>query len=1238
MADAGDPSVELLFFDTFSHENTEELNLDLVQFPCPVIIYEVRIIPLRAQVQANLPGGVRLGATNPSSFKLELFINNLSRPSAATFEKLGLLDYKENTNIQLKPEAEVPTDGLVLKGWYNTVTVAVYGCMTTVKPVKASPPPPPPPPRKVQEPRHEPAMTEEELCKSAPTTQHPLDFIQHQLQQLQQRYPQSQQAPQPGPSGAPPTGAAPSGPPTPSSRDIFKPFEQMLQPHPARGDREREIHDQRDARDQRDVRDQKRDFTFPPEPKEPYDARDRDRESSGRDPHDENRSRDSRDRDDWEYRREPRDRRGSRDSDSRDSHDFRGSREGSQEGRDFRDRDRDQPPMPPEEEMEVTETVGGEEGDDDAEIYENLSDNSPAPEGFDQEPQDGEDGYEDISSDDELNDGEEAEMIPCYLAPLGMFRDPSLSLYEVEVCGYEQLTQSEQQRPAEAQSLMDVIGQLGDVEHTDKWVSGLETAPPLMNKGLGYLVNVEKRKLLLDWTMEGLDQDKAMQQPEGTFKVRHLKMGIALATSLLQCSPSVAKGLITRGVQYSLLNLLESPYMAFSIRLQILKALDASLRFPDGVRWFLGSHPEQEARRDSATLTCYQRTVQLMTKKQLAQVMMGLKALLHKVHTYETFMKLRAAIDHVLDSLPSVDEEETPHKTGGEEDGEEDLAPPESSLPVEEEDVDKIVACLEEIHRLFAQPQHLISQPSSLLPVKSLSDKEAKPADVYPAVFRLAYHCRLLECLFVLLSTPALASQAAVFVVVRRVIRTVLQTQEGLLFLSTRPDTTNGIIRSLVQMTDEACEEAGEDMLARQLGLEMVYHLQTLQHIDQLFEYLKKVGDNIKVDDAEPLGILHSLYSMTFTPGLRDCVMGRRAIAHVLGLATNLNALLPFIQPTGDEAKDVALRKSVSWGYTTQLITMVIMYSEGSQLIEKFGSRLLAISEDAANSSKLAQLQEWLAPVKKLTSFGVEDVGTMATLLKTYAEDAAKLPPEVPTPLHHTYVLVELYSADCFPVLINILQKLSELQLKPWQQGIPQSLDHWTMFFAAVVPALAIVRATLSLIIKTRGSEFKDLTVLPTLFELHTVLCSVPSSTLYSQDTLSVQKNIVDTLLAFTQPDFKSQGEEALSSSLWTLMMKEVIRYPVKSPYVYMSGLLLISELVPLPFPLLTKELLSDEEVSLAVNTRKLWSAHLHPLMPDIHNVISLLAGTGCQPLLCLLRRVCWQIADLAAPSATIIA
>ncbi|XP_066603526.1 protein virilizer [Prorops nasuta] len=124
-------NTELLFFDTFSHDISEELNLDLVQFPKPVYINEVRIIPLGARVQADFPGGVRLGATNPSQFEIEFFVNDLSKPGASTFESLGGLEYKQNVHIQLECERkQIPTDGLVLRGWYTTITLAVYGSLT----------------------------------------------------------------------------------------------------------------------------------------------------------------------------------------------------------------------------------------------------------------------------------------------------------------------------------------------------------------------------------------------------------------------------------------------------------------------------------------------------------------------------------------------------------------------------------------------------------------------------------------------------------------------------------------------------------------------------------------------------------------------------------------------------------------------------------------------------------------------------------------------------------------------------------------------------------------------------------------------------------------------------------------------------------------------------------------------------------------------------------------------------
>lgn len=113
----------------------QEINLDLVQFPKPVYVTEVRIIPLGARVQADFPGGVRLGATNPSQFQIEFFVNDLGKPGASTFESLGGFEYNQNgcINLECVPNdtvRKIPTDGLVLRGWYTTITLAVYGTLT----------------------------------------------------------------------------------------------------------------------------------------------------------------------------------------------------------------------------------------------------------------------------------------------------------------------------------------------------------------------------------------------------------------------------------------------------------------------------------------------------------------------------------------------------------------------------------------------------------------------------------------------------------------------------------------------------------------------------------------------------------------------------------------------------------------------------------------------------------------------------------------------------------------------------------------------------------------------------------------------------------------------------------------------------------------------------------------------------------------------------------------------------
>jgi len=56
----------------------------------------------------------------------------------------------------------------------------------------------------------------------------------------------------------------------------------------------------------------------------------------------------------------------------------------------------------------------------------------------------------------------------------------------------------------------------------------------------------EVLELLIDWTFEGLDLNKAMAQPETAYKVRHLKMGIRVAGALCSCDSYVAFRMLVR--------------------------------------------------------------------------------------------------------------------------------------------------------------------------------------------------------------------------------------------------------------------------------------------------------------------------------------------------------------------------------------------------------------------------------------------------------------------------------------------------------------------------------------------------------------------------------------------------------------------------------------------------------------------------------------------------------------------
>ena len=102
-------------------------------------------------------------------------------------------------------------------------------------------------------------------------------------------------------------------------------------------------------------------------------------------------------------------------------------------------------------------------------------------------------------------------------------------------------------------------------------------------------------------------------------------------------------------------------------------------------------------------------------------------------------------------------------------------------------------------------------------------------------------------------------------------------------------------------------------------------------------------------------------------------------------------------------------------------------------------------------------------------------------------------------------------------------------------------------------------------------------------------------------------------------------------------MLKDLFGYVMTSPYTFLSGLVLVSELLPLPLPIQAREPLTEAQTQMTLNQRKLWGAHLLPLTSEIGDILRNLSGSSCQPLQQLLRRVCWQLADLSAPTALLV-
>ncbi|XP_042319086.1 protein virilizer homolog isoform X2 [Sceloporus undulatus] len=1208
---AAETTTELLFLDTFKHQSTEQsTNVDVVRFPCVVYINEVRVIPPGVRAHSNLPENRAYGETSPHTFQLDLFFNNVSKPSAPVFDRLGSLEYDENSSIIFRPNAKVNTDGLVLRGWYNCLTLAIYGSVDRViSHDRDSPPPPPPPP---------PPPQQQTALKRPPK----LDG------EKEDQFNGSPPRPQPRGPRTPP------GPPPPDD-DEDEPM-----PVSVVGEKDDEV-------------DHREDYFEPISP---------DRTSVHQE--------------------------GPYSDEAEVEEDQPEEVEDDEEGVDVEEEEEEE-----DDEDGQTESIPEEEDDDEEEEVEDGDEEDEEEDGDEEEEVEGDDGYEQISSDEDgIADleretfkypsfdieytAEDLARVPPVtydpfdreLGPLLYFGCPYKTTFEMEIAKMkEQDPDKENSGAVEASVKLTEFFELYQEERGAKWVTALEEISSLIVKGLSYLqlkdTNQDYISQLVDWTMQSLNLQVALRQPIA-LNVRQLKAGTKLVSSLAECGTQGIAGLLQAGVINSLFELLFADHVSSSLKLNAFKALDSVISMTEGMEIFLRSGLEPHEKSG------YQRLLELILLDQTVRVVTASSAILQKCHFYEVLSEVKKFADQLAESSPPLSNHSEPEQDSdaglerASQEYENDVEAPMDmdnlleSSSMSEGEVEKLINLLDEIlHLMETAPHTMIQPPVKSFPTTARITGPPERDDPFPVLFRYLHNHHFLESITLLLSNPVTNVHPGVLQSARDILRFLAQSQKGLLFFLSEYEATNLLVRAFCQFSDPDQEEGLQTDGASDeaFPLWLLHSTQTLQCISELFCHFQRCTVTDETDHSDLLGTLHNLYLITFNP------VGRAAVAHVFSLEKNLQSLITLMEFYSKEALgDTKSKKSVAYNYACILVLLVVQSSSDVQMLEQYSAPLLKLCKADENNTKLQELSKWLEPLKtirfeincipnlieyikqNIDSLMTQEGVGLPTALRVLCHIACPPPPVEgqQKDLKWNLAVIQLFSSEGMDTFIRVLQKLNSILIQPWRLHVNMGTTlHRVTTISMARCTLTLLKTMLTELLRGGSFEFKDMRVPSVLISLHMLLCSIPLSGRLDSDEQKIQNDIVDILLTFTQGvnEKLTISEETLANNTWSLMLKEVLISILRIPEGFFSGIILLSELLPLPLPMQTTQVIEPHDIAVALNTRKLWSMHLHVQAKLLQEIVRSFSGSTCQPIQHMLRRICVQLCDLASPTALLI-
>lgn len=1227
----------LLFCETFNHENDPlNVHLDMVGFFRPVSITEIRVIPQGCKVHPEISD--RLGETNPSSFKLDLFLKNLAQPDAHVFEVLGSLDYEQGKSIQQIVNSKVATNAVLVRGWYKSLTVSLYGTFSNFVPDPNIVPPPPPPieptPRPLPVPV--PVGMDGHVQVSAPPT------ISHSMPAVVPPMPPPMYIQTPPLDGNIPHNALP---PHIDSVNFGSPSYGNHSPH---SDLER-----------RDVNN----FQRTVEPRVDAEENRRPADENRRGFYGQMRGDDNFNRD---QQREPQ---STRQSGKSDQQSMKGNTDST-----------GQPIVPSEE------------------LFEPLSPENDFFEGNNEDSAnrqkttvDGEQiGYEDIDSDEddmledfdfedhnltsEFDTDETWASISvsfnpyqCSLSPLQFIPSFIQTDFERMLKGFK--SGKDLKEPAQVKQLQDHIVSDSEAERDSKWVTMLEELPTILPVAMAYLHSQPSQKIkerhflsiITEWAIFGLNIDNALNLPLAV-NIRFLKASIKLTCLLARSCSEYQRMLIELDVQERLIELLKTNHMASSLKLLILKALDATTNSAFGMENFLGWNLEP-TENDEEMPSVYEELVLYLISQPTVRIITAIQALLSKAHFYESISAIQSISAKIFDSPVKVLLEEAESEAPREENsvGKDKLPKKSIELSMTDKDLSRILSALQNVHNIIECGNSVITQPS-IRSFPTTSRLQEEPIeDCFPTIVSLMTSRRFLESMLIIMSSP-LFCEPGVFIGVRDILFLLMNSYKGLLYISSQPNIANALIRVLLEVdcgyadapSLRQCimnEELRENCTAHHLGVMLVYHLQTIQGVDQLLETAKPNLALGAMDSSDHISMLHTLYAMTYTNA------GRDAVTSTLSFGDHLKCLLPFL--CGGEDFETKMKKSVSSKYAAVLLLQTLQHSNSVDYLERFSSQLLTIPKKD-NDRTLEDIHLFLAPLEKVPSYDINAINNLIDFIKNEIDDV-KLSSGINRSILTTLRLlkyfikttedqgnpqkdlawrlsvIQMFSSNAMGVLILLMRKISEQLVMPWKLQEPFSNNQFSIFITITRHILELIDVLLTHLLPTSFC-FKDSRLVTELFSLHKILCSKPPVGPLTCILTTIQEQIIALLIKFMKGTTEApSSEEAVKASTWYILLKELLTFTVAKPENFITGLVLISELLPTPLPIHTLHNIGGNKMAHVMNYRLYVMANFSCLSSELKLMVRTVVASCSSTLQYYFRRVLCQLIDLGATVAGLV-